>query len=144
MASTFGPVELIALGFPDDRIPDEVKAQLAALVVSEQVRIIDLVVVRRPVEGDLEIIEFEDLGDELLLADTEIDLVGGGLAGDEDLADIADAIPAGTSALVLVLEHVWSIGIADAIRESGGVLLAAERIPAEVVAAIADLEDASA
>ncbi|MBD8059423.1 DUF1269 domain-containing protein [Cellulomonas sp. JH27-2] len=142
MASTFGPVELIALGFPDDRIPDEVKAQLAALVVSEQVRIIDLVVVRRPLEGDLEIIELEDLGDELAITDVELE--GGGLAGDEDIADIAEAVPAGTSALVLVFEHVWSNGIAQAIRETGGVLLAAERIPAEVVAAIAELEDASA
>jgi len=141
MASTFGPVELIALGFPDDRIPDEVKEQLAALVVSEQVRIIDLVVVRRPVEGDIEVIELEDLGDDLAIT---VELEGGGLAGDEDIADIAEAVPAGTSALVIVFEHVWSIGIAQAIRQTGGVLLAAERIPAEVVAAITDLEDASA
>ncbi|MBT0993185.1 hypothetical protein KIN34_02630 [Cellulomonas sp. DKR-3] len=139
MAQSFGPVELFALEFPSDRIPDEVKAELALLVASEQVRIVDLVVVRRPLDGDLEIIEIEQVGDELDIVDLQ--LAGGGLAGQEDIDEIADAVPPGASALVLVIEHLWMSGIANAVRSTGGVVLASERIPAEVVAAVVELAE---
>jgi hypothetical protein len=43
-----------------------------------------------------------------------------------------------------VLEHLWSAGVADAVRASGGVLVASERIPAEVVAAIVELAELDA
>ncbi len=135
----FGPIEFLALEFPDDRIPDAVKTELAVLVASEQVRIIDLVVVRRPVDGDLEIIEIQDLEDEIVV--TDVELPGSGLAGQEDIDEIAGALPLGSSALILVIEHLWSLGLARALRASGGILLASERIPAEVVAALSELEE---
>jgi len=142
VAPTFGPVELIALAFPHDRIPDEVKAQVALLVATEQVRIVDLVVVRHPDADTLDIIELADLGGELEFIETELE--GTGLAGQEDIDAIAGDLEIGTSALILVIEHLWSVGVAEAIRATGGVLVASERIPAEVVAAVAELAELDA
>lgn len=142
MAPTFGPVELVAFAFPHDRVPDEVKAQIALLVVTEQVRIIDLIVVRHPDDETLDVIELSELAGELQLTETE--LVGSGIAGQEDIDAIAGDLEVGSSALVLVLEHIWSAGVADAVRNSGGVLIAAERIPAEVVSAVVELAELDA
>ena len=139
MANTFGPIELVAFEFPDDRIPEAVKTELLALVASQQVRIIDLVVLRRPLDGELEVVEIHEIGDELLV--TDVELTGAGLAGQEDIDEIGQGLPPGTSALVLVFEHVWSTGIANAVRDAGGFVLAAERIPAEVVEALLELGD---
>lgn len=142
MAPTFGPVELVAFAFPHDRVPDEVKAQIALLVLTEQVRIIDLIVVRHPDDETLDVIELSDLAGELQLTETE--LVGSGIAGQEDIDAIAGDLEVGSSALVLVLEHIWSAGVADAVRNRGGVLIAAERIPAEVVSAVVELAELDA
>jgi hypothetical protein len=142
VASTFGPVELIAFAFPQDRIPDEVKAQVALLVATNQVRVVDLVVVRRPDADRIDVIELSDLDGGLDLPVSE--LVGSGLAGQEDIDAVASGLAVGFSAVVLVLEHLWSAGVADAVRASGGVLVASERIPAEVVAAIVELAELDA
>ncbi|WP_146843371.1 DUF6325 family protein [Cellulomonas composti] len=137
MANTFGPIELVAFEFPDDRIPQDVKSELLALVASQQVRIIDLVVVRRPEVGEVEVIEVHELDDDLVI--TDVELSGSGLTGQEDIDEIADGLPPGTSALVMVIEHVWSMGLVGAVRDAGGFVLAAERIPAEVVEALLEL-----
>jgi hypothetical protein len=139
MATSFGPVELYALEFPDDRIPDPVKAELLKLVESEQVRIIDLVGVRRPLDGSVEVVELEQVADQLELVG--IGLAAPGLAGQEDIDAISADLPPGSSALVLVIENVWLRGIVGAIRDADGIVLAAERIPAEVVNALAEIDE---
>jgi uncharacterized membrane protein len=140
MATSFGPVELYALEFPDDRIPDAVKTELLRLVDADQVRILDLVVLRRPQDGSVEVIELEQVADELELVG--IGLAAPGLTGEEDIDHVAANLAPGSSALVVVVENVWMRGIVGAIRDSGGIVLAAERIPAEVVNALAEIDDA--
>lgn len=135
----FGPVELVAVMFPEERIPDAVRDSLASLVASDHLRVVDLVVVRRPHAGEVEIIEVDSLGDQLTIAEGE--LAAAGLAGEEDLEAIAASLPPGASALVFVVEHVWSKGFADTARAAGGVLLLTERIPAEVVTALVELAE---
>jgi uncharacterized membrane protein len=139
VAPTFGPVELVAIVFPQDRIPEEVKEQVALLVATEQVRIIDLVVVRRPDADTLDVIELTDVDGDGELDFIEVELVGLGLAGQEDIDAVAGDLEVGSSALVIVFEHLWSQGVANAARAAGGTLVASERIPAEVVAAVVEL-----
>jgi len=141
VAEVFGAVELVAITFPQDRVPDEVKAQVALLVAAEQVRIIDLVVVRRTDEDTLDVVELTDIDGDGDLDFLETELVGLGLAGQEDIDAIAGDLEVGTSALVIVFEHLWSRGVAAAARAAGGVLVTSERIPAEVVAAIVELAE---
>ncbi|MBD5785648.1 hypothetical protein IF650_05600 [Cellulosimicrobium terreum] len=135
--SSFGPVEIVALAFPTDRIPAEVQTAVRDVLGAGTVTLLDLAVIRRDEAGDVEIIEVADLGDELEL--TDIVLSGEGLAGEEDLQDIADGLAEATSALVLVIEHTWARGVVSAATDAGGIVLASERIPAEVVNEVADL-----
>ncbi|WP_147796410.1 DUF6325 family protein [Cellulomonas sp. Y8] len=139
-APAFGPVELIALAFPGDDVPGPVLAEVAALAGSDRVRVVDVVVVR-PDDDGIEIVEVADLdgpaADGLAdLADLA-DLVGRGLAGEHDLGLVAESLPPGASALVIVVEHLWAAALAAAAREAGAVVAHAELVPAEVVNALA-------
>ncbi|KON74485.1 hypothetical protein M768_00745 [Cellulosimicrobium cellulans F16] len=135
--STFGPVEIVAVAFPTDRIPAGVQASVLEVLAEGTVTLLDLAVVRRSDAGDVEVIEVTDLGDELEI--TDVELTGAGLAGEEDLDAVAAGLAPGTSALVLVLEHTWARGVIAATSAADGVVLLSERIPAEVVNEVADL-----
>ncbi|MCB7135575.1 DUF6325 family protein [Cellulosimicrobium marinum] len=135
--SSFGPVEIVALAFPTSRIPDAVQAAVRDVLAAGTVTLLDLVVVRRSEAGDVEILELTDLGDEVEI--TDVELTSAGLAGEEDLDEVAAGLAPGTSATVLVVEHTWARGIVAAANENDGVVLLSERIPAEVVNEVADL-----
>ncbi|MFB8228945.1 DUF6325 family protein [Cellulosimicrobium sp. NPDC055967] len=135
--STFGPVEIVAVAFPSDRIPAGVQASVLEVLAEGTVTLLDLAVVRRSDAGDVEVIEVTDLGDELEI--TDVELTGAGLAGEEDLDAVAAGLAPGTSALVLVVEHTWARGVIAATSAADGVVLLSERIPAEVVNEVADL-----
>lgn len=135
--STFGPVEIVAVAFPSDRIPAGVQASVLEVLAEGTVTLLDLAVVRRSDAGDVEVVEVTDLGDELEI--TDVELTGAGLAGEEDLDAVAAGLAPGTSALVLVVEHTWARGVITATSAADGVVLLSERIPAEVVNEVADL-----
>ena len=135
--STFGPVEIVAVAFPSDRIPAGVQASVLEVLAEGTVTLLDLAVVRRSDAGDVEVIEVTDLGDELEI--TDVELTGAGLAGEEDLDAVAAGLAPGTSALVLVVEHTWARGVITGTSAADGVVLLSERIPAEVVNEVADL-----
>jgi hypothetical protein len=61
----------------------------------------------------------------------------------EDLDHVAAGLPEGNSALVIVWEDVWARPLAEAIRDSGGVLIDSARIPGPLVdAALEELTQA--
>lgn len=142
MAEVFGPVDLYAIGFPEERVPERVREELLALLENDAVRVVDLVLVRKSLDGDLSVIEVEDFGDELQI--TDVELAGAGLTGGEDVDEIGAGLPPGGSALVAVVEHVWARGFVAAARDAGAIVLASERIPAEVVNALVELDEATA
>ena len=51
-------------------------------------------------------------------------------------ADLVDALPDGSSALVLAIEHLWAIPLRDAVRDAGGLVLAHRSITVEELIAL--------
>ena len=54
----------------------------------------------------------------------------------EGLATIADDIPAGGAAMLLVIEHTWAIPLRDAMAESGGIVIAQDFLSPDTLIAI--------
>jgi uncharacterized membrane protein len=127
----YGPVELFLLGFDGERPGPNVVNAILDLVQSETVKLLDLLFVTRSQDGGLRVFELEEIADEYGLAGLEVDELG--LAGEEDVDDLADAIEPGTSAALLVVEHLWARNFAEALYRAGGRVLQTERIPAPVV-----------
>jgi Family of unknown function (DUF6325) len=135
----YGPVELFLIGFTGDRPGPEVVDAILDLVRARTVNVLDLLFAGRSPDGELRVIELEEVADEYGFAG----LVPGepGLAGEDDIAEFAEAIAPGTSAALLIVEHAWARSFAEALNRAGGRVLRTERISApdvnELIAAIA-------
>ena len=136
-----GPVEFLVLVFPGERIGADVVAPLVALRRSGGVRVIDTMVVVKAADGTVraaELVEFDHLRE--VVADG--DAVN--LMGEEDAAEAAELLDPGSSALLVLVEHVWAAEAAEAFRSAGGRVAASVRIPPEhITEAHRALADAS-
>jgi uncharacterized membrane protein len=151
-----GPVQMLVLGFSEPEFTGKIAAQLDQLRVHDLVRIVDALVVQKDDSGDIVALKASDLSrDEA----TEMGAIAGLLiglgAGEPELgatvgaaegADghlipdaetwvVADTIPNGSAAAIILFEHLWAIPLRDAIVDAGGVALADEWIhPADLIA----------
>ncbi|MET0296852.1 MAG: DUF6325 family protein [Microbacterium sp.] len=128
----YGPVELYLVGFEGDAPDPGVVDALVNLVDGGTVRVLDFLIVSKSDDGDVTIAEIED-------EDFALDLHEIGIAGDEDIAELAELVPPGGAAAIVALELVYARELAQSLAASGGVVLSAERIPAPIVNALIDL-----
>ncbi|MGY4857020.1 DUF6325 family protein [Cryobacterium sp. AP23] len=135
----YGPVEILLISFDGDRPGAALGDALRQLVDEKTVTLLDLIFVSRSVQGDLRIVEVEDLPERAQLPDLALGELG--LAGMDDVEELATELPPGTSAAILVVELTWARNFASVLAASGGSVLHSERIPAPVVNAV--LEAAS-
>lgn len=156
----FGPVQIMVVGFDGTAFNGEILPELQRLKELDIIRVIDLVVVAKDMDGDIVSVEISDLSDDermqfgaiagaLIGLGAEGDEEGveagalagaeaaeDGILGDEAAWSIADTIPMGTTAAVALLEHRWAIPLRAAIARAGGVPLADSWIHPEDLIAI--------
>ena len=124
-----GPIEVLVLGFPGNQFSGEILPELARLVTGRQIAILDLKFVAKALDGQIVTLEAVDADNEewaeLIVSDSS-DYVE-----DEDFQDVADMLEPGSSAAILVFEHLWAKSLTSALTGAGGVLLFNARIPAE-------------
>ncbi len=136
----YGPAEFIVAAFDGDRPGPALIQAILDLVETNTIRILDLLFVSRAESGEVTIVEVEEVADEYGFA--ELELEASGLAGSEDVDDIAELLEPGTSGAILIVEHTWAKDLAGKFFAAGGTILQSERIPAPVINAV--LTEASA
>ncbi len=122
-----GPIDLLVLEFPSDSDIRSVGDELLALVERGTIRLYDLMVVRKDQDGNVA---------ELVVEDTSLAAFMGarsGLLGEDDLADAAALVPAGTTAALLVYENSWAVPFVAAAVDAGGRLVATSRLTAQEI-----------
>lgn len=134
----YGPVELYLVGFEGDRPDPGVIAALVEQLEDGLVRLLDFVIVSKSEDGEVTVTEIEDETAAYGFGDIELAEIG--LAGDEDIEELAELIEPGASAALVTLELLYARKLASRLAASGAVVLSAERIPAPVVNAILDAE----
>jgi hypothetical protein len=137
-----GSVDWIVVEFPgSDFGGGRVAPALQELIDAGQVRILDLLLLRKDANGVLEPFELSDVGgDELAaLRAYERDLVT--VLSEADVLELAETMAPGTTAAVLVWENLWAAKFGSAVRHAGGQLVAAGRIPTQAVIAAIEAED---
>ena len=133
--SEAGPVEYMIVAFPGNKFQGEILPELAELVESETIRIIDLTFVAKDENGEITGFELSDLDPDVQSALEQMGAESTGLFNEEDLELAAEALEPNSSAALLVWEDLWAAKLVDKIRDAGGVLAATERVPHEVVMA---------
>jgi hypothetical protein len=126
-----GPVEYIVVGFPGNRFNGAIAPELAKLIDNETIRVLDLLFIGKDDSGEVVFFEFDQLDELAPFADLEGEV--GGVLGQDDIDYVAASLEPGMSAALLVWEDRWAAPFADAVRESGGVLLEGGRVPYELV-----------
>jgi uncharacterized membrane protein len=145
----YGPMQLIVMTFPTADFPTDLSDQLRVVRETGFVRLLDVAYVSKNDQSDLLVLEGTDLEqeEEEFLGIMEGAFFGYGAAGDagveagmeeglvasengvfglseDDLLEIADRIPIGSSALFLLIEHLWALGLKDAAESSQGTVVA--------------------
>jgi uncharacterized membrane protein len=152
-------MQLVVIGFgSNDRFSGEIIEELDWVRETQQIRLVDGLFVARSLEGDLLVVEDSDLDiDERMEFGAVVGaLIGFGAAGEEGaeigadlgalrvaennygigedmLASVVGDIPPGTSALLLLIEHTWAIGLRDAVRNAGGIVLSQAMLTPEAL-----------
>ncbi len=132
-----GPVEYIIVGFPGNQFNGEIAPELAKLVESGTIRILDLVFISKDADGNVAAIDFEDHHDVALFNLIDGDV--GGFISDEDVEYAAVELEPNSSAALLIWEDVWATPFVEAMRNSGGVLIEGARIPHDLIEAAEEL-----
>ena len=159
---SLGPLQLIVIGFDAPEPDGSVLAELRAIREQGFIRLVDALGVIKDEEGSVWSAEVSDLEEEeAMLAGAAIGaLLGAGAAGVEgaevgalagaeraaevyefgldveDILAVADQIPPGGAALLMLVEHRWLIPLRDAIRTQGGIVYAQEFLSPETLTAI--------
>ena len=129
-------VEYLLVVFPDPSALGSVVPAVQDMVITERIRILDIVVVVRHPDGLLDVLELGDIDVLAPLAELDGEL---GLLSENDLQLAARAVRAGEAALVLVAEDRWAERLSAAARRAGGRVVGGERISSpRVEAALAD------
>jgi len=135
---TLGPLEYTVIGFAGNSFDGSIADEIGRVVENGTIRIVDAVAIIKDAEGEIAIVEIDAKSDERFASIAPLLEGRIGLFTPEDLATLAEGIPAETSALVLLFEHRWAVRVKEAIQAAGGVLIARSVIPPEI------LEEASA
>jgi hypothetical protein len=131
----FGPAEFMLAQFDTDRPSESVFRSVGELVATGTIRVLDLLLVERHPDGSIDVIEMAESGDGIDIGDLHVEAAG--IAGDEDVQEVAELLEPGTTGVIFVFEHVWAKELASRFFESGGTVLYSERIPAPVLNAVA-------
>jgi hypothetical protein len=142
-ADELGPVDYLVVELPADKadFSGEMASQLSALVDRGVVRVLDLMFLKKNLDGSVEGFESHDFGDDELGELRALEDALALLLAEEDVESIGAALEPGSVAAVLVFENVWAAPFASSVRRSGGQLVASGRIPIQALAAAIETDD---
>jgi uncharacterized membrane protein len=159
MTVMYGPIQMFVIGFPGNKFSGEILPALNDAKKKGVIRLIDYLFVTKDGKGNITSIEGTDLGkDEVIKLGAAVGallgLGAGGIegakAGAEAGAELAadgsfgysiddilnlgaDKIPNNSSALIMLVEHLWAKGIKEALRNSNGVLISQGLLQPEAI-----------
>ena len=130
-----GPIDYLIVEFPAGTtdFDGEMSRELESLVEAEMIRVLDVLILSKDANDQIEALELEDLG-----ASGSLRALEGQLAevlAAEDVVHLAAAMEPGTVAGVLVWENRWAGPFALAARTAGAQLIASGRIPTQAIIA---------
>ncbi len=132
-----GPVDVYIIGFPGNNFRGEIVPAILEQVEKGVIRVVDILFVAKDLEGNIAVLTIEDLGPEGA-AFAEVDVIQAGALNEEDADEVAEDIPAGSSALLIAYENTWMQDLVLAFARADAVVIDQIRIPADVVNAVVE------
>jgi len=128
-----GPVDYLVVEFPGDRRTGEGLPLLVDLVDRRVIRLLDLVFIRRDLDGSVTEIAVTDLDGDGTLDLAVFHGASSGLIAADDVDAAGSVLEPGCSAAVVVYENLWAAPLMGALTRSGARLVASGRIPPDAL-----------
>lgn len=138
-----GPIDLLVIEFSDRRASDVSLPPLIDLVERGFIRIFDVVIIRKALDGSVVRVDLADVDQHGQAGLATFEGASSGLLDQEDIDQAAALIEPNSSAGLLLYEHRWEEPLMSAIRRGGGQVVASERVPAEAVLAALHASESS-
>jgi uncharacterized membrane protein len=153
----YGPMQVFAIGFPGNKFSGEILPAINDARDTDLIRMIDYLFISKDANGRVMSVRGTDLGKKEIeefhsVLGALIGLGAGGIEGarigaeegarfgehdmglsKNDIRNIAENLPNNSSALLMIVEHLWAKGIKQALVNSGGIMLAQGMLTPEVV-----------
>ena len=139
-----GPIDYLVVEFPGNRMTGKALPMLVDLVDRGLIRILDLVFVRKELDGSVSGLAVTDLDGDGVLDPVVFQGASSGLLAPDDVSEASAVLEPGSSAGILVYENVWAAPFAAELRRSGGQLVASGRIPVQALLAALDAAEPTA
>jgi hypothetical protein len=139
-----GPIDYIVVEFPGSRMTGEGLPLLVDLVDRGIIRILDLVFVKKELDGSVNGVAIADFDQDGKLDLAVFEGASSGLVAQDDIEEAGGVLEPGSSAGILIYENRWAAPFARALRRGGGQLVASGRIPVQAVLAALDAAEAEA
>ncbi len=128
-----GPIDYLAVEFPDGQLKGEGLRALLDLVDRGIIQILDLRVVKRETDGSYTAAAVADFDGDGALDLAIFSGIESGLLDDDDLQEAADLVQPGSAVAVLLYENTWAGPFVSAMRRAGAEVISSGRIPATTV-----------
>ncbi len=107
----------------------EIAPELHAIQEKDLIRVVDLLFLRKDTNGTVTVLEVQDLQDEELATFGVLRNNLMGVLTHEDIMTLSSAVPIDTSAVVVLLEHLWIGNLEKAIARANGVVFIGGMVP---------------
>jgi len=159
----YGPMQMLVIAFENPEFHGQIRRELESVMEKGMIRLIDLLFLWKDTDGNVTALEATQLDEEERM---RFGAVVGGLLGfgaggeegarigmeegalaaaqenygitEEDILEITGAIPEGTAAGVLIIEHLWAKSLKQAIRDAGGALVSQGMLTPELLALVGE------
>jgi hypothetical protein len=125
------PLEYVVIGLQGPHFASEILRELNVIQENGSIQVIDLLFVSKAVDGTVTTQEINELTEDEQQPYSGLREQFTGLLTAQDVAHLTREMPPGMLAVVILLEHIWTIGLAEAVRKAGGVLFTGGMVPLE-------------
>jgi hypothetical protein len=141
---TLGPLEYLVVGFTRGEIDGSVADEIARVVDSGIIRLVDVVFIYKDEAGEAAVLEIDNADDPRFAGFAPLLSGRVGLFTEEDVETLAAELPEGTAGLAILFEHRWAERIKDAMAAKGAFLVSRTVVPPEVLEELTDELEAAA
>lgn len=131
-----GPLEYIVIGLPDDHVTSDILQQLTAIQQDGLLHVVDLLFVDKDADGHITMQEINELSPQEHQVSPSLVEGLAGLLTRQDIEGLASEIPAASLAIVVLLEHAWTLGLIRAVRRAGGTFFSSGMISPDALAQV--------
>jgi hypothetical protein len=130
---SLGPIEMLVVKFPGNQFSGEIIPALGELVENGTVRIVDLLFAVKGGDGQVTVLEFNDLAPDILGEWDPLISDVTPMLNEDDAHQIATSLENNSSAGIMLFENTWATRFVDAVANARGEVVLNERIPRSVI-----------